>query len=169
MGPHEPYWRTNTSFSPPPTRWDLWNHSEGQSFGSQDGNQLYGSSTSANSRESRSWLRGSYLPNHHRNSVSDGVGPYITSPSEFSPAQQCTTPVIQEISVNDFGNSSRTGNFFISSFNSFNSFPLKLLFHFLPSRDKRNLINSSICKRVKIASFKKTNMMESRPKRSVYT
>lgn len=108
MGPHEPYWRTNTSFSPPPPRWDIRYHSEGQSFGSQEGSQLYGSSTSSNSRESRSWLRGnySYLPNH-RHSASDGVGPYISSPSEFSPAQQWTPPTIQEISVDEFGNSSR--------------------------------------------------------------
>ncbi|XP_024991686.1 uncharacterized protein LOC112525694 isoform X1 [Cynara cardunculus var. scolymus] len=106
MGPHEPYWRTNTSFSPPPPRWDIRYHSEGQSFGSQEGSQLYGSSTSSNSRESRSWLRGNYLPNH-RHSASDGVGPYISSPSDFSPAQQWTPPTIQEISVDEFGNSSR--------------------------------------------------------------
>ncbi|KAJ4915741.1 RING/U-box superfamily protein [Raphanus sativus] len=36
FGPHEPYWRTNTSFSPPSSRWDV----PGASF--------YGSSTSSN-------------------------------------------------------------------------------------------------------------------------
>ncbi|KAI7750090.1 hypothetical protein M8C21_007011 [Ambrosia artemisiifolia] len=107
MGPHEPYWRTNTSFSPPPPRWDIRYHSEGQSFGSQEGSQLYGSSTSLDSRESRSLLRGSYLPNH-RHSVSDGVGPFISSPTDFSPVKlwTWTPPTIQEISVDEFGNSS---------------------------------------------------------------
>ncbi|KAI3730758.1 hypothetical protein L1987_61934 [Smallanthus sonchifolius] len=105
MGPHEPYWRTNTSFSPPPPRWDIRYHSEGHSFGSQEGSQLYGSSTSSNSRETRSWLRGSYQPNH-QHSASDGVGPYISSPSDFSPAQQWTRPTTQEINVDEFGNSS---------------------------------------------------------------
>ncbi|KAF5793825.1 putative transcription factor C2H2 family [Helianthus annuus] len=105
MGPHEPYWRTNTSFSPPPPRWDMRYHSEGQSFGSQEGSQLYGSSTSSNSRETRSWLRGGYVPNH-QHSVSDGVGLYISSPSDFSPAQQWTPPAIREIGVEEFGNSS---------------------------------------------------------------
>lgn len=106
MGPHEPYWRTNTSFSPPPPRWDFRFQSEGPSFGSQEGSQLYGSSTSSNSRESRSWLRGNYLPNH-QHSASDGVAPYFSSPSDFSPAQQWTPPTIQEISVDDYGTSSR--------------------------------------------------------------
>ncbi|KAK3027336.1 hypothetical protein RJ639_040428 [Escallonia herrerae] len=106
MGPHEPYWRTNTSFSPPPSRWDFRIQSEGLSFGSHEGGQLYGSSTSSNSRDSRSWLRGNYLPNHQY-SASDGVGPYFSSPSDVSPAQQWTPPIIQEISVEDYRTSSR--------------------------------------------------------------
>ncbi|KAA8532965.1 hypothetical protein F0562_032918 [Nyssa sinensis] len=106
MGPHEPYWQTNTSFSPPPSRWDFRFQSEGLSFGSHDGIQLYGSSTSSNSRESRSWVRGNHLPNHQY-STSDGVGPYFSSPSEISPAQQWTPPTIQEISVDDCRTSSR--------------------------------------------------------------
>nr|XP_043633851.1 uncharacterized protein LOC122605043 [Erigeron canadensis] len=106
MGPHEPYWRTNTSFSPPPPRWDIRYHSEGQSFGSQEGSQLYGSSTSSNSRGSRSWLRAACRPNH-RHSASDGAGLYVSSPSEFSPTQQWTPPTIQEISIDEFENSFR--------------------------------------------------------------
>ncbi|XP_059650362.1 uncharacterized protein LOC132296150, partial [Cornus florida] len=106
MGPPEPYWRTNTSFSPPPSRWDFRFQSEGLSFGSHDGVQLYGSSTSSNSRESRSWARGTHLPNHQY-STPDGAGPYFSSPSDISPAQQWTPPAIQEISVDDYGTSSR--------------------------------------------------------------
>ncbi|PWA59446.1 RING/U-box superfamily protein [Artemisia annua] len=105
MGPHEPYWRTNTSFSPPP-RWDIRYHSEVHSFGSQEGSQLYRSSMSSNSRESMSWSRGNYLPNH-QHSASDGVGPDISSLSDFSPNQQWIPPTVQEISVDEFGNSSR--------------------------------------------------------------
>ncbi|XP_071716665.1 uncharacterized protein [Rutidosis leptorrhynchoides] len=99
MGPHEPYWRTNTSFSPPPPRWDMRYNSESQSFGSQEGSQLYGSTSSSNSR-------GNFISNH-RYSVSDGVGTFISSPSDFSPAQQWTPSTIQEISIDEFENSSR--------------------------------------------------------------
>ncbi|KAI3502494.1 hypothetical protein L1887_30587 [Cichorium endivia] len=105
MGPHEPYWRTNTSFSPPPPRWDFRFHSEVQSFNSQEGSRLYGSSTSSNSRESRSWLRTNYLPNH-RHSNSDGIAAFFSSPSDLSPAQQWTPPAIQEINLHEYANSS---------------------------------------------------------------
>lgn len=100
MGPHEPYWRTNTSFSPPPPRWDFRFHSEVESFDSQEGNGLYGSSTSSNSRESRNWLRTNYLPNH-RHSNSDGIGAFFSTPSDLSPAQQWTPPAIQEINLHE--------------------------------------------------------------------
>lgn len=106
IGPQEPYWRTNTSYSPPPSRWDFRFQPESLSFGSNEESQLYGSSTSSNSRESRSWLRGNHHANHHYH-VSDGAGPYFSSPSEISPAQQWTPPIIQEINVDDYGNSSR--------------------------------------------------------------
>nr|GMD28703.1 RING finger protein [Ipomoea batatas] len=104
MGPHEPYWRTNSSFSPPPTRWDFRFQSEALSFGSHDGAQLYGSSASSNSRESRSWARGNHFTNHQY-LVSDGIGAYYSSPSDNSPAQQWTPPAIQEISIDDYGTS----------------------------------------------------------------
>ncbi|KAL4569512.1 hypothetical protein LXL04_025151 [Taraxacum kok-saghyz] len=99
MGPHEPYWRTNTSFSPPPPRWDFRFHSDAQSFGSQEGSQLYASSTSSNSRTN-------YLPNH-RHSVSDGIGAFFSTPSsDLSPNQQWTPPSIQEINPHEYANSS---------------------------------------------------------------
>ncbi|XP_039034702.1 uncharacterized protein LOC120170939 [Hibiscus syriacus] len=72
MGPQEPCWRTNTSFSPPPSRWDFHFQPDGLSYGSYDGSQLYESSTSPNSEESRGW------------------GP------------QWTPPVIQEITLDDY-------------------------------------------------------------------
>ncbi|KAH6798084.1 hypothetical protein C2S52_022638 [Perilla frutescens var. hirtella] len=106
VGPHEPYWRTNTSFSPPPSRWDFPFQPEALSFGSHDGIQLYGSSASSNSRESRSWARGNNLTNHQF-LVSDGVGPYLSSPADISPSQQWTPPAIQEISNDDYGTSRR--------------------------------------------------------------
>lgn len=53
-----------------------------------------------------SWSRGNYLPNH-QHSASDGVGPDISSLSDFSPNQQWIPPTVQDISVDEFGNSSR--------------------------------------------------------------
>ncbi|KAG8366365.1 hypothetical protein BUALT_Bualt17G0072200 [Buddleja alternifolia] len=76
------------------------------SFGSHDGVQLFESSASSNSRESRSWMRGNNLANHQF-LVSDGIGPYYSSPSDISPAQQWTPPAIQEISTDDYGTSRR--------------------------------------------------------------
>ncbi|KAF2590785.1 hypothetical protein F2Q70_00041714 [Brassica cretica] len=46
FGPHDPYWRTNSSFSPPSSRWDL--------HGLTDGVSFYGSSTSSNANVLRS-------------------------------------------------------------------------------------------------------------------
>lgn len=108
IGPQEPYWRTNTSYSPPPSRWDFRFQPESLSFGSNEESQLYGSSTSSNSRESRSWSRANHFALQHY-PVSDGAGAYFSSPSEISPVQQWTPPVIQEINVGDYGNSSRRG------------------------------------------------------------
>ncbi|CAK9169147.1 unnamed protein product, partial [Ilex paraguariensis] len=105
MGTHEPYWQTNSSFSPPP-RWDFRFQNEGLSFGSHEGIQLYGSSTSSNSRESRSWMRGNHSSGHQY-VTSDAVGPYFSSPSDISPAPQWTQPTIHDISVDDYGTSRR--------------------------------------------------------------
>ncbi|KAL8533790.1 hypothetical protein ACS0TY_009981 [Phlomoides rotata] len=106
VGPHEPYWRTNTSFSPPPSRWDFQFQPEALSFGSHDGIQLFGSSASSNSRGSRNWVRGNNLTNHQF-LVSDGIGPYLSSPADISPNQQWTPPAIQEISTDDYGTTRR--------------------------------------------------------------
>ncbi|CAH2037794.1 unnamed protein product [Thlaspi arvense] len=46
FGPSEPYWRTNTSFSPPSSRWDV--------HGFIDGVSIYGSSASSNANVLRS-------------------------------------------------------------------------------------------------------------------
>ncbi|KAK4598563.1 hypothetical protein RGQ29_015849 [Quercus rubra] len=106
MGPHEPYWRTNTSFSPPPSRWDFRFQSEGLPYNSHEGIQLYGSSTSSNSKESRGWVRGNYLYNHQY-SASDGGGLFLSSPSDLSQGPQWTPPAIQEINVDDYETATR--------------------------------------------------------------
>ncbi|KAK6931250.1 hypothetical protein RJ641_003043 [Dillenia turbinata] len=106
MGPHEPYWRTNTSFSPPPPRWDFRHQSEGLPYGSQDIMQPYGSSTSSNSNKSRSWVRSSHLTNHQF-STSDSAGPYVNSPSDTSLVHQWTPPAIQGINIDEYEGSAR--------------------------------------------------------------
>ncbi|XP_017970851.1 PREDICTED: uncharacterized protein LOC18610377 isoform X3 [Theobroma cacao] len=106
MGPHEPYWRTNTSFSPPPSRWDFHFQPEGLSYGSHDGIQLYGSATSSNSKESRGWVRGNLLYNHQY-STSDGAGLFLSSPSDLSQGPQWTPPAIQEITADDYETTTR--------------------------------------------------------------
>ncbi|XP_041011263.1 uncharacterized protein LOC121255033 [Juglans microcarpa x Juglans regia] len=101
VGPHEPYWRTNTSFSPPPSRWDVRLQSEGLPYSSFEGAQLFGSSTSSNSKGSRSWVRANCLYNH-QHSASDGTGLFLSSPSDRSQGPQWTPPAIQEINVDDY-------------------------------------------------------------------
>ncbi|KAK8547014.1 hypothetical protein V6N13_099759 [Hibiscus sabdariffa] len=101
MAPQEPYWRTNTSFSPPPSRWDFHLQPDGLSYGSYDGSQLYESSTSPNSKESRGWVRRNFLYNHQY-SASDGAGTFLSSPSDLSQGPQWTPPVIQEITLDDY-------------------------------------------------------------------
>ncbi|GAU44611.1 hypothetical protein TSUD_241040 [Trifolium subterraneum] len=105
LGPHEPYWRTNTSYSPPPSRWDFRFQSEGHPYSLNDGGQLYdGSSTSSNGKESsRTWVRGNHLYDLHY-SVSDGTGIFFGSPcsSDLSHGPQWMPPAIQEISFDDY-------------------------------------------------------------------
>ncbi|TQD78235.1 hypothetical protein C1H46_036180 [Malus baccata] len=108
MGPEEPCWRTNTSFSPPPSRWDFRFQPEELQYGFHDGNQQYGSSTSSNSKGSRGWVRGNNLYNHHY-SVSDGAGLFLSSPSDLSQGPQRTPPAIQEISVDDYETAKKRG------------------------------------------------------------
>lgn len=111
MSPHEPYWRTNSSFSPPPSRWDFRFQSEGEGlpYGSHDGIQLYGSSTSSNSKESKNWVRGNLLFTHQY-SASDSAGLFLSSPSDLSQGPQWTPPAIQEISIDDYEAPARRGN-----------------------------------------------------------
>ncbi|GAA0175540.1 hypothetical protein LIER_28693 [Lithospermum erythrorhizon] len=104
MGPHEPHWHTNSSFSPPP--FDFRFQGEALSFGSNEGNQLYGSSASSISRESRSWLRGNQLATHQY-VVSDAAGTSYSNPSDISSVRQWTPPALQEINVDDYDNFGR--------------------------------------------------------------
>lgn len=99
MDPHELYWQTNTSFSPPPSRWDLDFQPEGPQYGFNDGIQLYGSSTSSNRKESKSWVRGNQL---YHQPYSDGAGMFLSSSSQLSQGPQWTPPAIQEICVDEF-------------------------------------------------------------------
>ncbi|XP_050372381.1 uncharacterized protein LOC126790254, partial [Argentina anserina] len=108
VGPDEPCWRTNTSFSPPPSRWDFQFQTEELQYGLHDGVQLYGSSTSSNSRGSRGRVRGNHLYNHHH-SASDGAGLFLSSPSDHSQGPQWTPPAIQEISIDDYETTKRRG------------------------------------------------------------
>ncbi|XP_031476391.1 uncharacterized protein LOC116248000 [Nymphaea colorata] len=90
MGPNEPYWQTNSSFSPPlSSRWDQMFQSEGVSHSARGGLQLYDSSQSSNSKESRGWVRNDQFPCHHY-SASDGIVSQFSSPSD---APQHTAPL----------------------------------------------------------------------------
>ena len=108
MGPNEPYWRTNSSYSPPPTRWDFRFQSEGLPYDVNDGVQLYGSSTSSIDKESRGWVRGNHLYDLHY-SASDDTGIFLSSPSDLSQGPQWTPPAIQEISIDNYETSTRKG------------------------------------------------------------
>ncbi|XP_077213459.1 RING/U-box superfamily protein [Tasmannia lanceolata] len=102
MGPNEPYWRTNTSFSPPLSRrWDRRFQPEVLPYGSHGGTQLYESSPSSNSKDSRSWFRGDPFPNN-QHSVSDGIVSYFSSPSDSFKTQQFTPPPMQGVDINDY-------------------------------------------------------------------
>lgn len=90
IGPNEPHWRTNGSFSPPLSRrWDYRFHPEALPSGSH-GLQLYGSSLSSTSKGSRSRISSDHLSNHQY-SVSDGIISYFSSPSESFHGQHWNT------------------------------------------------------------------------------
>ncbi|XP_072990616.1 uncharacterized protein [Typha latifolia] len=104
MGRNDPFWRTNTSFSPPLSRrWDYRFHSEGLSYGSQgDGGVAnYGSSLSSNSKGSRSWERGDHPPNNTY-SASEGPISYFSSPDGSFQEQQLTPPPVQGVNIGEF-------------------------------------------------------------------
>ncbi|BBG94258.1 RING/U-box superfamily protein, partial [Prunus dulcis] len=103
VGPEEPCWRTNTSFSPP--------HRDGISDSNlKNYSMQHGSSTSSNSKGSRGWVRGNNLYNHHY-SASDGAALFLSSSSDLSQGPQWTPPAIQEISIDDYETAKRRGNF----------------------------------------------------------
>ncbi|KAL8150159.1 hypothetical protein V2J09_019967 [Rumex salicifolius] len=106
VGPHEPYWRMNTSFSPPPARWDYHFQTEGLRYGSNDSLQLFDSSTSSNSKESRSWVRGMYQ-HSHQYPPSDGTILDGSSPSDSALIQPWTPPPRQGISTDDLGTTTK--------------------------------------------------------------
>ncbi|XP_054810439.1 uncharacterized protein LOC129311950 [Prosopis cineraria] len=112
MGPREPYWHTNTSFSPLPARWDFRFQSDGLPY---DGFQLHGSSLYSE-KDSRGSVRDNHLYDPHY-SASDGTEPFLNSPSDFSQARQRTPPAIQEISIDDYETAVRKdlGRLFVTS------------------------------------------------------
>ncbi|CAN6484532.1 unnamed protein product [Victoria cruziana] len=90
MGPNEPYWQTNSSFSPPlSSRWDQIFQAEGVPHSARGGLQVYDSSLSSNSKESRGWMRNDHFPCQHY-SASDGVVSHFSSPSDSHQTQQQT-------------------------------------------------------------------------------
>ncbi|KAH9626174.1 hypothetical protein KSS87_017698, partial [Heliosperma pusillum] len=102
--PHEPYWQTNTSFSPPPPRWDYRFQSEGNQgiqYGSNESIQLFGS-TSSNSKESKNWMRGGY-PQTYQSATEAG------SPSDTSLVQPWTPPPTQRVNIDDIDTSAKRG------------------------------------------------------------
>ncbi|KAL9665400.1 hypothetical protein QQ045_020820 [Rhodiola kirilowii] len=101
VGRQEPYWQTNTSFSPPPVRREFRHQSGGLVYGSLDGNQQHGSSTSSDSRGSRSWVRGIRVP-CHQSSASDHAGLYFSSPSDMFQAPQWTPPIMKGINMDEY-------------------------------------------------------------------
>lgn len=113
VDPSEPYWRTNTSFSPPASRWDYPFQSEGVPYGSLEHSHLYGSSASSNSKDSMNWVRSNYLCNP----TSDGAGLLLGSP-DISQGPQWTPPAIQAISMDDYETPTNKGNYYMSVFAS---------------------------------------------------
>lgn len=93
---NEPYWQTNASFSPPPSRWDFSLPSENLPCDFRDGNLLHRSSTSARCKESR-LMKGNGLSDC--SSVDHTV--LIPKIPNVSPVPQWTPPEIQEIHGNN--------------------------------------------------------------------
>ncbi|GMH31170.1 hypothetical protein Nepgr_033013 [Nepenthes gracilis] len=106
VGLREPYWQLNTSFSPTPPLWDYRFEYEGLPYGTNDSVQLFGASTSSNSEESQSWLRGNCQP-IHQCSASDAARLYFNSPPETSLVQPWIAPPVQEICVDEFETSAK--------------------------------------------------------------
>ena len=107
--PNEPYWQTNTSFSPPSSRWDFRFQSEGPAYSLNDSIQLNSSSISSIGKDSRGRVRSNHLSNLP-SPASDGNGIFVGSPSDFAQGPRRTTPTIQETS-DDYENQLKRGNF----------------------------------------------------------
>ncbi|KAK1261189.1 hypothetical protein QJS04_geneDACA019457 [Acorus gramineus] len=98
---NEPFWQTNTSFSPPLSRrWDHRFQSEVMSYESY-GDGGIGSSFSSNSKESRSWVRGDDAVEHHY-SASDGNLSYFDSPSDSLKVQHLMPPPLQGVNLGEY-------------------------------------------------------------------
>ncbi|KAI4373864.1 hypothetical protein MLD38_011931 [Melastoma candidum] len=91
MGPHDPYWRANTSFSPP-SGFDFRLHSDGFPNVLRDGEQIYVSSSSSSSKGSGMWVNEGHL---------DAVEFLVSSSSDMSQGPRWIPPAIQEINFED--------------------------------------------------------------------
>ncbi|KAK9116699.1 hypothetical protein Sjap_015646 [Stephania japonica] len=121
MGPHEPYWQTNSSYSPPVSR--RWEHRlqiEGIPYGSHSGIQLFGSSSSSNSKESEASARNDHFLNHPG---SDDADSYFSSPSDSFHNQQWTPRPMKGVNIDDYV--SGTIRVVLASFNAFYSSELR--------------------------------------------
>ncbi|MQM12924.1 hypothetical protein Taro_045844 [Colocasia esculenta] len=79
MDPSEPHWLTNSSFSPPPIRRQVYHFEVDALPHGHDRVPVYGSSLSSHGKRSRSRLTEDQYPNH-QHSVSDGALSYHGSP-----------------------------------------------------------------------------------------
>ncbi|ONK75435.1 uncharacterized protein A4U43_C03F16810 [Asparagus officinalis] len=104
MGPNEPIWRSNTSYSPPSsTTWDYQLQTEELRYEFDDGGGIVldDSSSSSSSKGSRSWIHGEQVLDH-RYSASNGGFSYFNSPSDSYLCQQLMPPPAQGVIVNDY-------------------------------------------------------------------
>ncbi|CAA7401115.1 unnamed protein product [Spirodela intermedia] len=102
MGRNEPFWRSNTSFSPPSSgTWEQRFPAEGLSNESRGGGGIALSSLSSTSKGSRSWRRGDQLPPHNYSS-SDGAMSYLSSPSDNFLAQQVVPSLVRGLHANEY-------------------------------------------------------------------
>ncbi|CAA6664533.1 unnamed protein product [Spirodela intermedia] len=109
MGHNEPFWRSNTSFSPPSSgTWEQRFPAEGLSNESRGGGGIALSSLSSTSKGSRSWRRGDQLPPHNYSS-SDGAMSYLSSPSDNFLAQQVVPSLVRGLHANEYVSTAMRG------------------------------------------------------------
>lgn len=102
MGHGEPFWRSNTSFSPPISRrWDQRFQTELLSNESVGDVGIALSSLSSNSKGSRTWVRGEQLPRHNYSS-SDGAMSYLSDPYDIFHSQQLPPPSLHGNHTNEY-------------------------------------------------------------------